>query len=91
MGSFTGSAIAAFIFVLLSEMLRSVESPMDIGPVHIPGIPGMRMVVFSLLLIFIMLYWQRGLMGRKELSWDFIINKIYPLKGVKDVGSATEA
>ncbi len=91
LGSFTGSAIAAFIFVLLSEMLRSVESPMNIGPFHIPGIPGMRMVVFSLLLIFMMLYWQRGLMGRKELSWDFIIDRIYPLKGVKDVGSATEA
>ncbi len=90
LGSFTGSVFASLVFVVLSELLRSVENPINIGSIHIPGIPGMRMVVFSVLLIFIMLYWQKGLMGRKELSWDFIINRIYPVKGVEDLGSSSK-
>ncbi|MCS7233989.1 MAG: branched-chain amino acid ABC transporter permease [Synergistetes bacterium] len=85
LGSFTGAAIASIIFVVLSELLRAVESPINIGPIHIPGIPGMRMVVFSVLLIIVMLYWQRGLLGRKEISWDFILNRLYPLKEVEEV------
>lgn len=89
LGSFTGSALASLVFVVLSELLRSVESPMRIGPISIPGIPGMRMVVFSVLLIFVMLYWQRGLMGRKELSWDFLLNRIYPLREVKELESSS--
>jgi len=89
LGSFTGAAIASLVFVVLSELLRAVENPINIGPIHIPGIPGMRMVVFSLLLIFVMLYWQRGLFGRKELSWDFLLNRLFPLEGVeKDEGSS---
>lgn len=83
LGSFTGAAIASVIFVVLSELLRAVENPINIGPIHIPGIPGMRMVVFSILLILVMLYWQRGLLGRKELSWDFLLNRLYPLKEVE--------
>lgn len=89
LGSFSGASVASLVFVVLSELLRAVENPITIGPIHIPGIPGMRMVVFSILLILVMLYWQRGLFGRRELSWDFLLDRLYPLEGVReDEGSS---
>ena len=43
---------------------------MDIfGLVEIPGIPGMRMVVFSLVLLGIILFRREGIMGTRELTW----------------------
>ncbi len=76
LGSITGSVIAGFLFPILLEWLRFIEAPMDIFGLHIPGIPGMRMVVFSLLLLIVMIFYQRGLMGRNEFSWDFIIKRL---------------
>ena len=35
-GSITGSVIAAVVVTVLMEVLRAVESPMNIGPLHIP-------------------------------------------------------
>lgn len=32
------------------------------------AMPGMRMVVFSLILIFIMLFAREGIMGKRELT-----------------------
>ena len=54
-------------------LFRSVENPLDLGPIHIPGIPGMRMVIFSLALIFIILFRHEGIMGMREITWDGII------------------
>jgi branched-chain amino acid transport system permease protein len=75
LGSITGSTITAFAFALLSEALRFVESPITIGPIHIPGIAGMRMLVFSLLLVLLMIFYRRGLFGKKEVSWDFVLSR----------------
>jgi branched-chain amino acid transport system permease protein len=76
LGSITGTCIASAIITILLEWLRIVESPMDFGPVHIPGIPGMRMVIFSLALIFIILFRREGIMGMKELTWDAIFGRM---------------
>jgi branched-chain amino acid transport system permease protein len=70
MGSITGTVIAATIVTALMEILRFVESPLTIGAFHLPGIPGMRMVVFSLLLIAVTLFYRQGIMGEKEFSWS---------------------
>jgi branched-chain amino acid transport system permease protein len=45
---------------------------MDIGIIQIPGIPGMRMVVFSVVLLAIILKRREGLMGTRELTWNRI-------------------
>ncbi|MFG6376595.1 MAG: branched-chain amino acid ABC transporter permease [Desulfovibrio sp.] len=50
LGSLTGSILGATIITILLEWLRFLEEPMDIGIIQIPGIPGMRMVVFSVVL-----------------------------------------
>lgn len=72
LGSITGTIIAACVVTVGTEWLRFVESPMSFGFIEIPGIPGMRMVIFSLLLLLVIIFYQQGLMGRKELSWDSI-------------------
>lgn len=71
LGSMTGSIIAAIIITHAGEWLRAVEEPMAIGPFNIPGIPGMRMVVFSIMLILVMIFARQGLMGRREFSWKW--------------------
>nr|WP_236617406.1 hypothetical protein [Lebetimonas sp. JS032] len=52
------------------EFLRPLDdSTWSIAGIH--GIPGLRMVVFSLILLLIMLFARRGIMGNKEI-WDYI-------------------
>ncbi len=76
LGSITGSIFGAVIYTVGLEYLRVLESPIKIGVLTIPGIPGMRMVVLSLLLIVLMLFWRRGLFGRNELTWDSLVGFI---------------
>ncbi|HPV06051.1 MAG TPA: branched-chain amino acid ABC transporter permease [Aggregatilineales bacterium] len=70
MGSLTGSVVAAVLYTVFLEVLRPIESPFSIGPINVPGIPGMRMVLFSILLLLVILFYQKGLFGGKEFSWD---------------------
>ncbi len=72
LGSTTGAVIGAFLFGIGSEYLRVVEEPHRIFGFNYPGIPGLRMVIFSLLLIFIMLFARRGIMGEREFSLDLV-------------------
>jgi branched-chain amino acid transport system permease protein len=70
MGSLTGSAAAACLYTIFLELLRPIESQFHLGPILVPGIPGMRMVVFSVLLLVVILFYRKGLFGSAELSWD---------------------
>jgi len=44
--------------------------------------PGLRMVVFSILLMVMIIYRQRGLMGNEEFSWD-MLRGLFVKKGRK--------
>jgi branched-chain amino acid transport system permease protein len=70
LGSTTGSVIAAVLFTWGGELLRVVEEPITIFGREYQGIPGMRMVIFSALLVLVMLFARRGIMGRNEFSWQ---------------------
>jgi len=74
LGSVTGSLVGSAVITLLLEWLRIVETPMSFGPIDIPGIPGMRMVIFSLALLLIIIFRREGLMGSREFSWDAFYN-----------------
>lgn len=64
-GSITGSILGAFCLTFLSEGLRiGVRALADATNLPIGG--EWRMVIYSLLLIFIMLFRTEGLMGTKE-------------------------
>lgn len=74
-GSITGTIISATAVTILMEVLRFIESPINLGFINIPGIPGMRMVVFSLMLMGVILFYPKGLMGRAEFNWDYFLKK----------------
>nr|WP_092751761.1 branched-chain amino acid ABC transporter permease [Hydrogenoanaerobacterium saccharovorans] len=75
MGSISGTVISAFIVTAGLEWLRFLDEPLIIGDFEIPIFrPGLRMVVFSILLMLVVLFYRKGLMGTTELTWDRIIN-----------------
>ena len=86
LGSVTGSIIGSFLVTTMLEWLRFVENPITIFNINIPGIPGMRMVIFSLLLIVVIIFRREGIMGMREFSW----NIFFPKKKIKDIDSKTE-
>jgi branched-chain amino acid transport system permease protein len=70
LGSMSGTIIGTILFLGGMEVLRPLDEPAwHIGFLH--GIPGLRMVVFSVVLLGIMLFARRGILGDKEL-WDYI-------------------
>ena len=71
MGSITGTVISAFVVTILGEVLRflDMEKQFDLGILKFTGIPGLRMVVFSILLMVIVLFFRQGVMGTKEFTW----------------------
>lgn len=71
-GSITGSIIASIVVTVLMEVLRFLDGPLNFIVFKTDGMPGLRMVVFSLLLMIVVIYRQKGLMGTKEFSWDMI-------------------
>ena len=74
LGSTTG-AILGTVFVMAGlEYMRFLDEPMSFMGIETEGTPGMRMVVFSLILIFVMLFAREGLVGKKELK-DFFKKK----------------
>ena len=77
LGSITGSVLAGIAITILLEWLRFVENPVYFGEWELPGIPGMRMVVFSLALIFIILFRREGFMGKREFSWNWAVGRFF--------------
>lgn len=71
LGSISGTVISAFIVTSGKELLRVLDEPLTLFGVNVPLFkPGLRMVVFSLLLMIVVIFWQKGLMGKTELSWN---------------------
>ena len=91
LGSVTGTVIAAFLYNILLEYLRPIEAGFNLGPIHFPPIPGLRMVTFSVLLLFLILYKQKGLLGGFEFSWKWFfqsVNKIFGSKKTTEGSSS---
>ena len=71
-GSVTGSIIAAIVVTISMEALRFLDGSLNLIFVRTQGLPGLRMVVFSILLMLVIIFRQRGLMGDREFSWDML-------------------
>ena len=82
-GSITGSVIASIVVTVLMEALRFLDGPLNFIIFKTDGLPGLRVVVFSLLLMIVVIYRQRGLMGTNEFSWDYF-EKIGLLPRIKN-------
>lgn len=72
MGSVTGSVISAFLVIASREWwLRFLDKTTYIGDFRVPLLKtGFRMVVFSVILMVVVLFFRTGIMGDKEFSWD---------------------
>ena len=84
-GSISGSVIGTFLYVACSEWwLRFLDAETYIGSFKVPFLrSGFRMVVFSVVIMIIVLFFSQGIMGDKELSWDGIgglLKKLNPKK-----------
>ena len=71
LGSVSGSVMASFLFIAASEWwLRFLDSEMLIGDFQVPLLaPGFRMVVFSVVIMVVVLFFRKGIMGDREL-WE---------------------
>jgi len=79
-GSITGSVLASFLYIACSEWwLRFLDGPAPyFGNAFAEKVPfmrgGFRMVVFSVIIMIIVLFYSKGIMGTKEFSWDGLFN-----------------
>ncbi len=73
-GSVSGSIIGAFLYVACSEWwLRFLDAETYIGSFKVPLLrSGFRMVVFSVVIMIIVLFFSQGIMGDKELKIEGI-------------------
>lgn len=76
-GSVTGSCIGAFLYVACSEWwLRGLDSGRFLG-ISAPGIfrNGFRLVVFSVIIMCVVLFWRKGIMGDREFDVERIFGR----------------
>lgn len=76
-GSVTGSCISSFLFIACSEWwLRFLDNEnFYIGSFHVPLLrSGFRKVVFSVIIMAIVLFARKGIMGDKEFSIEAVVN-----------------
>ena len=73
-GSVSGSIIGSFLYVACSEWwLRFLDAETYIGSFKVPLLrSGFRMVVFSVVIMIIVLFFSQGIMGDKELTFEGI-------------------
>jgi len=67
MGSITGTILAGIAFTYIQELLRIFGD--------------LRLVIFGLLLMLLMLFWQKGIMGTKEISIVNLVRKFLKFEG----------
>jgi branched-chain amino acid transport system permease protein len=60
-GSITGAVFGATTLTILPEALRTFDQQF----------PGLRMVIYALLLILMMIFRPQGVFGRRELAWPW--------------------
>ena len=74
-GSVTGSCLSSFLFVACSEWwLRFLDQKQMIGAWEVPLLRnGFRLVVFSIIIMVVVLFFRQGIMGARELP--DLINK----------------
>ena len=68
-GSISGSCIGSFLFIACSEWwLRFLDNETYIGAFKVPLLrTGFRMVVFSVIIMIVVLFFRKGIMGDREL------------------------
>ncbi|MGI5977123.1 MAG: branched-chain amino acid ABC transporter permease [Candidatus Limivicinus sp.] len=94
-GSITGSIITSFLYIASLEwLLRGLDNGVFLG-ISAPGIfkNGFRMAVVSIIIMVVVLFFSRGIMGDKEFSVKGIVrflDRIFQRKKVKKAGDDSQ-
>jgi len=85
-GSISGSCIGAFLYIACNGWwLRFLDSGKFLG-MEVPFFrDGFRKVVFSVVIMIIVLFFSKGIMGNKELSFTGLLSKLKSKKAEKEV------
>ena len=91
-GSVSGSCIASFLYIACSEWwLRFLDNEAYIGSFKVPLLRnGFRMVVFSIIIMIVVLFFRKGIMGERELPDLFRKRPKKAKKNVVEEGEAHE-
>ena len=89
-GSVSGSCIASFLYIACSEWwLRFLDNEAYIGAFKVPLLRnGFRMVVFSVIIMIVVLFFRKGIMGERELPDLFRKRAKKAKKNVVEEGKA---
>lgn len=92
MGSVTGSCISSFLFIAASEWwLRFLDAETFIGGFQLPLLrSGFRKVVFSVIIMIVVLFYQRGIMGTREFSIEALLRFLKRVFSKKEKDVATK-
>lgn len=71
-GSVSGAIIGATIITILPQILRPLEEGGIFFGYKLPQLYGLTQIIMALLLVLILVKRPDGIMGRKELSFDWI-------------------
>lgn len=89
LGSVTGSCIASFLFIACSEWwLRGLDNGSFLGIESEMFRSGFRLVVFSVIIMVVVLFFRKGIMGQKELPDLFKRRKKAPAAAQAEGGAA---
>ncbi len=82
MGSVTGSVIGGFLVYSLREWwLEFCNHEVFIGSVKLPLFgTGFKMLVFAIIILAIVLFFRKGIMGNREFSWNGILTYFANIK-----------
>ena len=76
-GSVTGSIIGSLLINGGQEWLRFLDEPLTVAGVSIPLFrPGFRMVIYSLLLMVVVLFWRRGHHGNQRVYLERAVRPV---------------
>lgn len=56
MGSIKGTVVSAIVVTVAMEAMRFLDEPLNLGFTQTPALPGLRMVVFSILLMLVVIF-----------------------------------
>jgi len=74
--SLAGAVIGSVFVSVASELLRRLELGPHIGPLHIPGRPGVQAVGLALIMLLTLLLRPGGIAGGREIHWP--LNRLLP-------------
>jgi branched-chain amino acid transport system permease protein len=69
--SLAGAVVGAIFIAVAAEGLRRVEVGPHIGPLHIPGRPGLAAVGLGAIMILVLMLRPRGITDGREILWPF--------------------